>query len=144
MVAFLPMRTPMRPTVRLAVVLTAVCMPLAAFALPFKPDPISFAAYLTDKPMKDGSKVTFSNLSGCAARGTGAKGSYSCQTGDALLITPAGVRRSCQAVVRDGRPGITWTAQASGGGGWQGQLVCPPLPGGTTSAAGEGETLTPR
>lgn len=143
MIAFPPMRPPIRPTVHFAVVLTAVCMPLAAIALPFKPDPVSFATYLTDKPMKDGSKVTFSNLSGCTARGTGARASFSCQTGDALLITPAGVRRSCQAVVRDGRPGITWTAQASGVGSWQGNLVCPPLPG-TISPAGEGETLTPR
>ncbi|MBC1259928.1 hypothetical protein FQK07_01345 [Synechococcus sp. BSF8S] len=126
----------MRQTFKVALTLAAISAPLAAFALPFKPDPTSFANYLGKKSMEDGSKATFSNLSGCAAGTTGGKDSYSCQTGDALLTTPSGAQRSCKAVVRDGRPGITWTAQQTGGGSWQGNLACPPLP---ESSSGMGE-----
>lgn len=126
----------MRHTFHVALALTAISVPLAAFALPFKPDPTSFAIHLGKKAMEDGSRVSFSNLSDCAASTTGGKESYSCQTGDALLTTPSGAQRSCKAVVRDGRPGITWTAQQTGGGAWQGNLVCPPLPE-TSSERGE-------
>jgi hypothetical protein len=133
----------MRHTFQVALALSVISLPLAAIALPFKPDPTSFAIYLGKNAIEDGSRVTFSDLAGCAASGKGMKESYSCQTGDALLMTPAGVQRSCQAVVRDGRPGVIWTAQANGVGSWRANLVCPPLPE-TTSPAGEGEALTPR
>ncbi len=131
----------MRHTFQLALAISVISLPLAAIALPFKPDPTSFAIYLGKKAMEDGSRVTFSDLVGCAASGKGMKETYSCQTGDALLITPAGVQRSCKAVVRDGRPGITWTARSNGVGSWQGNLVCPPLP---ETSSGTGEVVTPQ
>lgn len=133
----------MRHTFQVALAISVISLPLASFALPFKPDPTSFAIYLGKRSIEDGSRVTFSDLAGCAASGKGMKESYSCQTGEALLITPAGVQRSCQAVVRDGRPGVVWTAQSNGVGSWRANLACPPLPE-TTSPAGEGEALTPR
>jgi hypothetical protein len=133
----------MRHTFQVALAITVISAPLAAMALPFKPDPTSFAIYLGRKSIEDGSRVTFSELVGCAASGKGMTESYSCQTGDALLITPTGVQRSCRAMVRDSRPGVIWTAQANGVGSWRANLVCPALPE-TTSPAGEGEALTPR
>ncbi|MCP9800160.1 hypothetical protein [Synechococcus sp. RedBA-s] len=133
----------MRHTFQVALALSVLGLPLAAVALPFKPDPTSFAIYLGKKAMEDGSRVSFTNLVGCAASGKGMKESFSCQTADALLTTSAGVQRSCKAVVRDGRPGVIWTAKSNGVGLWQGNLACPPLPV-PTSAAGEGEPLTPR
>ncbi|WP_094555800.1 hypothetical protein [Synechococcus sp. 1G10] len=126
----------MRHTFQVALAISVISLPLSVLALPFKPDPTSFAIYLGKKAMEDGSRVSFSNLSGCAASGKGMKEVYSCQSGEALLTTPAGAQRSCKAVVRDGRPGIIWTANPNGGGAWQGNLECPPLPE-TRSGAGE-------
>ncbi|MDM7937260.1 MAG: hypothetical protein QUV06_07375 [Cyanobium sp. CZS 48M] len=118
----------MRHSFQAALALSVLSLPLAAVALPFKPDPTSFAIYLGKRTMEDGSRVKFSNLVGCVASGKGTKETYSCQTGDALLTTAAGVQRSCKAVVRDGRPGIIWTAKSNGVGSSQGNLECPPLP----------------
>jgi hypothetical protein len=131
----------MRHTFQVALALSVLSLPLAAVALPFKPDPTSFATYLGKKAMEDGSKVSFSNLVGCRASGKGTKETYSCQTGDALLTTAAGERRSCKAVARDGRPGITWAAHSKGGGSWQGNLECPPL---AETGTGTGGAMTPR
>jgi hypothetical protein len=63
-------------TFQVALAFSVIGVPLAAIALPFKPDPTSFAIYLGKNAIEDGSRMTFSNLAGCAASGKGMKESY--------------------------------------------------------------------
>ncbi len=75
------------------------CFAESAYALPFKPDPVSFANWLSAQSWRDGNKRKFIQLSTCAPPlykdPMNPQDTYQCVSGYMTVQTPFGLQR-CQ------------------------------------------------